>query len=251
MRFIPTPLQIKPKYPVYQPTISMSEQLKPGPQPESKEKPEQPSVTIQFDNIRRVTDKLPGFPESILRLPEKLELHKGINLIVGKNGQGKTTLARAMYYAIAGKDPSDRATFNALPAWMLAQVIDITSIYPDVFFIDGTKNVKDGQANPWGSLPGEKLSQRIAREVAWETGVSKEDRTKDPLLFVTDEWEMGIDPFRHMNIEKELGGYVAPGSTIVAATNSPILVGFTNLPRIDLRYPERGVHKPSDYGEFD
>lgn len=229
----------------------MNEYLHPTLTHERKEKPSDITVAVTLKDKQRITEIFKEMPEAILRLPEKLEFKAGINLVVGENGAGKTTLTRAIYYNISSSNPSDRSLFNAMPAYMLAQIIEVQSKYPNVFFLDGVRNVKDLPMNPWGVIPGEKLSQRQSREVAWDQGIKPEERKANPLLFIVDEFETGISAFRHMNIEQELANFVAPGSTTIAATNSPILVGFTDLPRVDLRYPERGVHRPSDYGEFE
>ncbi len=68
-----------------------------------------------------------------------------------------------------------------------------------------------------------------------------------------DEPESGLSPRRHQNIEGEIYevfGAPDKGNIVIVPTNSVILFQ-SDLPRIDLDYPERGIHRPSDYPDGD
>ncbi len=62
-----------------------------------------------------------------------------------------------------------------------------------------------------------------------------------------DEPEAGLSPRRHLRLEEEIGSLMPPESIAIVPTNSVVLFE-SDLPRIDLDYPERGIHRPSQYG---
>lgn len=61
-----------------------------------------------------------------------------------------------------------------------------------------------------------------------------------------DEPETGLSPRRHHRLQDELSTLMSPGSIAIVPTNSVVLFD-SDLPRIDLDYPERGIHHPSQY----
>ncbi len=71
----------------------------------------------------------------------------------------------------------------------------------------------------------------------------KKDNKK--IVFL-DEPEAGASPKRHRNIEKDIVGLASEGSVFIVPTNSVVLYE-SDLPRIDLEYPERGIFRPSDF----
>ena len=79
-------------------------------------------------------------------------------------------------------------------------------------------------------------------------------RTKESVFFI-DEFEKGIDGDRHLQILEEINVLVEgekkpqqPKSIAIMPSNSPILP-FSNLPQINIDFPERGIHKPSEYDD--
>ncbi len=71
---------------------------------------------------------------------------------------------------------------------------------------------------------------------------SKEKKYYPGIMFI-DEPESGISPKRHIRLPDEIGHWAPEGSTLIVPTNSPILYE-TNLPRIDLDTPEKGIFTP-------
>ena len=67
-----------------------------------------------------------------------------------------------------------------------------------------------------------------------------------PQLYFFDEPEVGMSPRRQRQLIDQLNEITYPGSVIIVPTNS-ILMYDSDLPRIDLEHPERGIFKPSDY----
>lgn len=77
--------------------------------------------------------------------------------------------------------------------------------------------------------------------------------THGPSIFFLDEPESGLSPFRHERIEELIDTMIDspknPASISVVPTNSTKLYE-SDLPRIDLRYPERGIFRPSQYPDY-
>lgn len=77
----------------------------------------------------------------------------------------------------------------------------------------------------------------------------KEQRDKNPnakKVHFFDEPETGLSPRRHQHLVEDLRGLIDEGSIAIVPTNSIVLYQ-SDLPRIDLDFPERGIHKPSDF----
>lgn len=74
-----------------------------------------------------------------------------------------------------------------------------------------------------------------------------------PGIYFLDEPESGISPMRHKKIESNIDDLVHvdqhPGSIVIIPTNS-IKLYESDLPRIDLRYPERGIFCPSQFPDY-
>jgi predicted ATPase len=71
-----------------------------------------------------------------------------------------------------------------------------------------------------------------------------------PIISFVDEPETGLSPSRHNNLEAEISNIFLEqtGDTVIVPTNSVILYN-SDLPRIDLDFPERGIHRPSQYAD--
>lgn len=65
-----------------------------------------------------------------------------------------------------------------------------------------------------------------------------------PRIHFFDEPETGLSPRRHKQLEDEIKEATARGSLIIVPTNSVVLYD-SNLPRIDLEFPEIGIYLPS------
>lgn len=81
----------------------------------------------------------------------------------------------------------------------------------------------------------------------------RQPRTERGSINFVDEPETGLSPRRHIALAEEIEdifGGAAQGNIVIAPTNSVVLFQ-SDLPRIDLEYPERGIHRPSDYPDHD
>lgn len=78
----------------------------------------------------------------------------------------------------------------------------------------------------------------------------RQDRIRNTMgeseIVFLDEPETGMSPKRHKAIAEELPTHAEPGSIIIVPSNSVVLYN-SDLPRIDLDYPERGIFRPSEY----
>lgn len=89
------------------------------------------------------------------------------------------------------------------------------------------------------------ISRIIERTQKWAEG---------QVVYFVDEPETGLSPRRHNDIQQEIEDIFVNAdsahgaNTVIVPTNSVILFN-SDLPRIDLDYPERGIHRPSDYTE--
>lgn len=269
--------------------------------------------------------ELQGVIDKIKRLPERLDFQPGITLIVGENGGGKSSLARAIFLAgkYQKKVESSREFYRTREIPEDEQKSDeqiVESAYDAVFqprggsdtetlamaglgayiapaMLEGT-DFKSGRALDYvdvGEIYGRSQShaksqlqdstQAVSRhsggmetvEVVQIEGKGSFDikstrQTVDAALddykrridnsqndtgmggveFV-DEPESGLSPRRHQHLEDEIYdvfGKPEDGTIIVTPTNSVVLFQ-SDLPRIDLDYPERGIHRPSEYPDHD
>ena len=76
----------------------------------------------------------------------------------------------------------------------------------------------------------------------------KKERNPGAKVYFFDEPETGMSPRLHRNIEQEIIDCTTGGSIVVVPTNSVVLFD-SDLPRIDLDFPERGIHVPSQFPE--
>lgn len=78
------------------------------------------------------------------------------------------------------------------------------------------------------------------------TPLGVRDNKNRPGIFFIDEPETGMSPKRQRKLEEELRSKLPEGSIALIPTNSVVLYN-SDLPRIDLDFPERGIHRPSQY----
>lgn len=104
---------------------------------------------------------------------------------------------------------------------------------------------KGGEGAPIG-LNQESNRQSVDR-IMVESIRREKGRAKGPQVNFFDEPEVGMSPMRHMKLLEEVESFSAENSIAIVPTNSPVFFANSDIPRIDLRYPERGIFKPKDY----
>jgi predicted ATPase len=227
----------------------------------SPELDHEPSIVLGFDFTQLNESELRIVPDALKKLPEELQFVPGINLIVGHNAQGKSTLLEAMWGALIAyakgvtvdearntiADDVKQIKLNL--SLSTAKALKVKGIKPFAGFthFDYTESpVENARASggfgaAMATTTYHTKSQRESREARFrQSGASKINQS-EPSLLLLDEPEHGLDPWRHQNIEGMIKELASSESTIIVATNSPILVADAELPRIDLRFPEDGL----------
>ena len=73
---------------------------------------------------------------------------------------------------------------------------------------------------------------------------------KGEVVVVFDEPEMGLSPDGQMTLAEDLQSFLPPSDTLLVPTNNFVLARCSDLPRLDISHPERGIHRPSEYDEL-
>ena|GEM_PF-2998325 len=95
------------------------------------------------------------------------------------------------------------------------------------------------------------LSQRQLVDRIWQSMEQENIRDgKFGILRGFDEPETGMSPKRQRQLEENLQTLTPDGSISLVSTNN-IKLFESDLPRIDLDHPERGIHRPSDYPDHE
>lgn len=249
---------------------------------EKREGASYPTYDVMIDKERLALARPEGIPEDLkerfMRLPETLTFKDQVVLIVGENGSGKTALARAIFAARArslkeqnpGARTNDFLLDNEEPAATLQEILAVKERRDNAdflsIFIEGTevmseirkwakeeayRNQGDRAEDLSGGAYTHSLSSRQLFEQATHdikkmgTEFNKGFPHVD-LLF--DEPEQGLSPQRQIDLPAQLPHFVDEKDTLLVPTNNLALF-LSDLPRIDLNYPERGVFRPSEYGE--
>jgi len=208
--------------------------------------------------------------ERVRRLPEHLKFEPGITLIIGENGSGKSTLARALFmameYAAHVQDNGDPEAAHTL-VFTKSGDPSATGLIPEIGKSITVDNLQNGlgltSVNYYDApaLTGLHIdnvledpffhddhfrSHRQTVDFAFSQIREGKDRGEHPGVYIIDEPETGMSPRRHRGIAEELYGSTVDNSIIITPTNSVVLFE-SDLPRIDLDFPERGIHRPSEY----
>ncbi len=93
----------------------------------------------------------------------------------------------------------------------------------------------------------------IRKQTAKAKGVTAEGgrghrRNEGPQIYFIDEPEVGMSPRRQHGLINGLEEVMYDGSIALVPTNNVVLFD-SDLPRIDLEHPERGIFRPSEYPE--
>jgi energy-coupling factor transporter ATP-binding protein EcfA2 len=254
--------------------------------------------------------------EAIAGLPENLEFKPGITLIVGENGLGKSTLAKALRYAtiIANRtmrwgDPEQAKEQVLNPRGVEDAKVELndSGMAPEIvehiqidyfgdgsglepFYYDaaeiigrqktlnrqagrtdyrydefGSSRKSEGQYSRDGRSHRQTVDDQLFGHLKREKQLEIRERDREPIrqdgkktfhdldksgprVYFIDEPETGMSPKRHKHLAEEVLDVTHEGATIILPTNSTVLYD-SDLPRIDLEHPERGIFRPSEYPE--
>ena len=266
--------------------VKMPKQIKFG--RESKEKELQEELRAVLARIK----KLPA-----------LNFQTGVTLIVGENGYGKSTLAKAIYFALQLEDQvrlnKEYATtveaFQKADSKAWEYVFNPNDSYPygiifltqsglapeiaKLIVLEEAQFLRAEEYADCATVIGEKIAleqkhmfedkdavkngfrgwdyHRSSRQTIDEgldnlkSGRSFDGAHRElnrPRILFIDQPEEGASPRRQRQIEKELFEIAPEGSIVIVPTNSLALYE-SDLPRIDLEHPERGIFIPSEYPE--
>ncbi|MFA6183920.1 MAG: AAA family ATPase [Parcubacteria group bacterium] len=251
----------------------------------------------------KLQDELRAVLVRLKKLPA-LDFQTGITLIVGENGYGKSTLAKAIYFVLkleeqiqsnkeyaitveAFQRAESRAreyVFNPNESYVYGIVfLTQSGLAPEiakVIVLEDAQFLRVEEYADCAAVIGEKIAleqkhmfedrdavkngfrgwdyHRSSRQTIDEClqnlksgdafcGTHK--KLKKPKILFIDQPEEGASPKRQRQIEKELSEIAPEGSIVIVPTNSLVLYE-SDLPRIDLEYPERGIFRPSEYLYF-
>lgn len=217
-------------------------------------------IGLDFSGIPK--ENLEEIPEALRHLPEFLELGRGLQLIVGQNGSGKTTFLYALRLASRAKRFEMTASeFLRLPSSenearvikIFADAIKLPKYFP-IELLDLAKGIEKTRerlrekSSDKEDITGEQMAGRLFsggsnRQTAdtFSQRFIHERKINSRSIVLIDEPEHGMDPWRHRQILEEIKKDFGDCAIVVIATNSPLLVFDSPLPRIDLRSPEKGL----------
>lgn len=250
--------------------------------PEKKEKLPHAIYEMRID--QKEIAKQEGIPEEmkewLARLPESIRFKEQITLIVGENGSGKTSFARAILAArskaLEEQNPDAKISGIQInqeePANALQQIISLDETRKDpnfhATFIEGVevmseirrwakeeafRNLQDRAEQVSGGSYSHRLSSRQLFEQAIrflkEQAIDfNRTRGVKNIDIVFDEPEQGLSPRRQLDLPAYLAELIEEGDTLLVPTNNLALF-LSDLPRLDLSKPERGIFRPSDFNE--
>lgn len=233
---------------------------------------------VSIDKIRIATAELPECIKAwMLELPDTLIFDESVTLIVGDNGEGKTSFARALVHAIGQARIAGRPEGRSMILWLndgepaqaiaeaLSVSVDQSQQGPIITaFIEGAEIMY--KSREWAqqmsyrsavTADPEAENHRLSSRQLFDQSVEHvkalridrhRQRVGGDVFAIFDEPEQGLSPQGQMELPQKMTDYLDAGDHLLVPTNNVVLY-LSDLPRLDLARPERGVHRPSAFGE--
>lgn len=208
--------------------------------------------------ILLLKDQVPSFREYPFNLPavsslDQLDFHSKVTYIVGENGMGKSTLLEAVAAALGFNPEGGTINFSFAtkethsPLYRYIRPIRGTRKPRDGFFfraesyynvaseIDELERIIPGLYHSYG---GKSLHEQSHGESFFATFLH---RFSGNGLYIMDEPEAALSPFRQMAMLARIHDLVQDRSQFIISTHSPILMAYPDA-RI-YRLNENGIEE--------
>jgi predicted ATPase len=252
---------------------------------ESKERLGHSGFEVRVDKAMLETSGLSDeMREWLTQLPDTLTFDEPVTLIVGQNGSGKTQFARAILAAVSNNRVGiDARNMDYLldkgePAEMIAPALSlveppsgncISGFIEGADVMHGSRQWARQQARDINLGRGESTEHRLSsRELFNQSvkdimnmrvdshrgrvfgGSNRFEANPGEVIVVFDEPEQGLSPDGQDRLAQDMVDFLPASDTLMVPTNNYVLARLSDLPRLDLAHPERGIHRPSEYGEL-
>lgn len=229
-----------------------------------------------WDGEGKVT-RLRGVIDTYSRLPEEMHFEAGITAIFGENGAGKTLLADIIimatqmelhrqkngqqfgerilgdykgekdkfYPTLPGRLGSGRETIGEEDhTALVAELAQCMRVHDAALMSLTEFGLSSAMRSP-AALGNIAMGMSSRQAVDYLKGMQgRSDRGNNPSVMLYDEPELGMSPRRQMGLVDELLKNRS-GAVELVPSNSIVLFE-SNIPRIDLDTPEKGIHTPAD-----
>jgi len=233
------------------------------------------SIGIDKEKVRQAEDIPDGVKEWMTQLPEQIDFKDPVTLVVGENGQGKTVFARGVLVALGSANEGRRSMSLLLdkegePAAGIAGALEVQSQPEGNVIAKILEGAEVMSASRQWTQEQSRLSEdrrsglhrRSSRELFDDSiaaikkmrvddhrnRVFEETGGKGHVAVVFDEPEQGLSPKGQLELADSLDKFLPKSDTLIVPTNNIVLY-LSDLPRLDLEHPERGIFRPSEYGE--
>ncbi len=254
--------------------------------PEGKEQLEYQGFEVKVDKAKlEAADLSPEMLEWLTKLPDTLVFDEPVTLIVGQNGSGKTQFARALLATLSnsrvGTDTRsmDFRLDNDEPAELIAPALSMAEPPSGNIisgFIEGAdvmhgsrlwakqqaSRSNSGDENPYADhrLSSRELFNESVKEILKIRvdshrqrvfgGSDRFEENPGSAAVIFDEPEQGLSPEGQDRLPQDILEFLPGSDTLIVPTNNYVLARLSDIPRLDLAHPERGIHRPSDYDEL-
>jgi len=209
------------------------------------------------------------------RLPERLHFDAGITAIFGDNGAGKTLLADIVIMAIhmevfrQGKglsfDDDILPKYRSQSGKFIPQLPGRLHSGPDAYgedehrafvsrlaacmrvheaalFSKDKYDLADANRSP-AALGNVAVGMSSRQAVDYVKNDKRHFRFK-PSIIMQDEPELGLSPRRQLTLVEELTAQASTSGAVELVPSNSIVLFESDVPRIDLDFPEKGIHRP-------